>query len=54
MSVVTPEQIARFRSAFDADPNAKVVQNAVTASDVLNVALNREIVANTDFTFSIK
>ena len=54
MSVVTPEQIARFRSAFDADPHAKVVQNAVTASDVLNVALNREIVANTDFTFSIK
>ena len=54
MSVVTPEQIARFRSAFDSDPNAKVVQNAVTASDVLNVALNREIVANTDFTFSIK
>ena len=54
MSVVTPEQIARFRAAFDADPTAKVVQNAVTASDVLNVALNREIVANTDFTFSIK
>ena len=54
MSVVTPEQIVRFRAAFDADPTAKVIQNAVTASDVLNIALNREIVANTDSTFSIK
>ncbi|MEC7704848.1 MAG: C1 family peptidase, partial [Candidatus Thermoplasmatota archaeon] len=54
MSAITPEQIAQLRTDFAADAQAKVAQNAVTTTDVLQVALNREIVANTDFTYSTK
>jgi aminopeptidase C len=48
MSAISPEQIAKLRSDFAADGSAKVAQNAVTTTDVLNIALNRDIVASTD------
>ena len=54
MSAISPEQIAKLRSDFAADGSAKVAQNAVTTTDVLNIALNRDIVASTDHSFTTK
>jgi len=51
---VTKKRIKELRKAFAADAGAKVVQNAVTATTVQNVALSRDVVANTDFSFSTK
>ena len=44
------EEIARFRN----DPFARMAQNAVTKTPADNVALNREIVTDMDFTFSTR
>ncbi len=51
---VTQKQISELRSQFTHDPTAKIVQNAVTATTIQEVALNRDVVANSDFTFSTK
>ena len=51
---VTKKRIKELRKAFAADAGAKVVQNAVTATTVQNVALSRDVVVNTDFSFSTK
>lgn len=51
---VTKKRIKELRKAFAADSGAKVVQNAVTATSVQGIALSRDVVVNTDFTFSTK
>ncbi|HUJ11412.1 MAG TPA: C1 family peptidase [Verrucomicrobiae bacterium] len=49
---LTVQLLADLRQGFEANPAYKVAMNAVTQTSVDDVALNREIVTNTDFTFS--
>jgi bleomycin hydrolase len=51
---VTKKEINRLRSNFSSDGKSRIVQNAVTATTVSEVALSREIVANIDNSFSTK
>ena len=51
---ITDKQIAELRKAFDANPANKVAQNAVTNVQLPKLALNRDLVQDTDNTFSIK
>jgi len=51
---VTKKQVKDLRRAFKNDDGARIVQNAVTRTSVVDIALSREVVANTDFTFSTK
>ena len=51
---VTQKQIAELRSQFSGDATAKILQNAVTTTTIQEVALNRDVVASTDFSFSTK
>jgi len=41
-----------FRSDFERDPSAKTSQNAVTQTTIDDVAMVRDVVQSTDFTFS--
>ena len=43
-----------MRKTFDADPSAKLAQNAVSNNELLEVALDRNLVQEIDFSFSIK
>ena len=49
---LTPQLLTDLRHAFQANPSYKLAMNAVTQTPVDDVALNREVVTNTDFTFS--
>lgn len=49
---LTPQLMAQLRQAYQTNPAYKLAMNAVTQTSVDDVALNREIVTNTDFTFS--
>ena len=49
---ITDSQVNDYRSAFDHQPNARMIQNAITNGELIEVALNREVVNNTDFSFS--
>ncbi len=51
---MTKTQIARYRKAFNADPAARVAQNAVSNAELTGLALSRELVQNMDFSFSTK
>lgn len=51
---VTGAEIKRFRQAFDSDPSARVAQNAISNTTLTSLALSREIIQNTDFSFSTK
>ena len=51
---VTTTQIDAYRAAFDADPTARVAQNAVCGQDVLSLSLSRSAVQDMDDTFSTK
>ena len=51
---LTAERIQALRDTFDADPTARIAQNAVTRTDVNEIALDRSIVTGTDFSFSTK
>ena len=51
---VTNKQLKQLRSDFSNDPAAKVAQNAVTNGNLLDIALNRDLVQNIDSTFYIK
>ena len=51
---VTSAQIAAYRSAFKADPTARIAQNAVCGQDVHSLSLSREHVQTMDDSFSIK
>ncbi|MEC8874932.1 MAG: C1 family peptidase, partial [Candidatus Thermoplasmatota archaeon] len=52
--IVTKAQISRYRKSFDADPSAKVAQNAVSNAELTSLALSRDLVQNMDFSFSTK
>ncbi len=49
---LTSGLLTELRQGFEANPAYKLAMNAVTQTAVDDVALNREIVTNTDFTFS--
>ncbi len=49
---LTPQLLADLRQGFEANPTYKLAMNAVTQTSIEDVALNREVVTNTDFTFS--
>ena len=49
---LTPQLLTKLRTEFEANPAYKLAMNAVTQTPVDDVALNREVVTNTDFTFS--
>ena len=49
---ITDGQVNDYRSAFDHQPNARMIQNAITNGELIDIALNREVVNNTDFSFS--
>lgn len=51
---VTNKQLKQFRASFANDPAAKVAQNAITNGNLLDIALNRDLVQNIDSSFSIK
>ena len=51
---VTDKQLKKFRKNFANDPAAKVAQNAVTNGNLIDVALNRDLVQAIDSSFSIK
>ena len=44
--------LKQFRSDFERDPSAKTSQNAVTQTTIDDVAMVRDVVQSTDFTFS--
>jgi len=49
---ITHEQIQRFQEDFASEPRNRLARNAVTKSSIQAVALNREVVAGTDHSFS--
>jgi bleomycin hydrolase len=49
---ITAETINEFRTAFEGDSTAKVSQNAVSMTTIDDIALVRDVVQSTDFTFS--
>jgi bleomycin hydrolase len=49
---LTPQLVTELRHAFQSNPTYKLAMNAVTQTPVDDVALNRDVVTNTDFTFS--
>ena len=51
-SVLTPADLEKFQSAFDADPARRLMQNVVTQHDVNDAALNRSIVNEAVHSFS--
>lgn len=46
------QALAQLREAFEADPRNRLMLNAVTQTNVEDVALNRAVVTSTDHTFS--
>ena len=51
-SPITDSMLKQFRSDFERDPSAKTSQNAVTQTTIDDVAMVRDVVQSTDFTFS--
>ncbi|MEQ9459365.1 MAG: C1 family peptidase [Phycisphaeraceae bacterium] len=49
---LTTDLITGWQSRFDASPTARLMQNAVCQQPIDEVALDRRILTNTDFTFS--
>src|SRR6266545_5999438 len=49
---ITHEQIRSFQENFARDPRNRLARNAVTKSSIQSVALNREVVAGANHTFS--
>jgi bleomycin hydrolase len=49
---LAPEQIASLQAAFDADPQHRLMQNAVTQTALDDIALDRSIVTGMDHSFS--
>ena len=46
------ERVQILRSAFEADPGLRLAQNAVTRTQIDQLAVNRQVVTETDHTFS--
>ena len=51
---ISENRVKELRKLFDADPSAKLAQNAVSNNDLLEVALDRDLVQEIDFSFSTK
>jgi aminopeptidase C len=51
---ITLDLIEKFRCDFELDKSAKVSQNAVTGHSINDVCTNRDVIQNTDHSFSIK
>ena len=51
---ITIKQLKQFRKTFSSDSAAKMAQNAISNNDLLDVALDRDLVQDIDFSFSIK
>jgi bleomycin hydrolase len=49
---ITPGQIEQHRADFAGHPTTKIAQNAIASGELHDVALNRDVVTSTDFTFS--
>jgi bleomycin hydrolase len=49
---LTPDLLERLTKAFDADPTARLLQNAVTTTSVDEIALDRRVVTSTDHSVS--
>ena len=49
---LSPHQITKLRNDFDGNPVYRMAQNAVCKIAVDDIALDRQIVTNSDFTFS--
>lgn len=49
---ISSEQLAQMQAAFTAEPQHRLMQNAVTRSALDDVALDREVVTSIDHTFS--
>ena len=49
---ITETIINDFRDAFENDAAAKVSQNAVSQTSIDNIAMVRDVVQSTDFSFS--
>ena len=41
---ISKNRVKELRKTFDADPSAKLAQNAVSNNELLEVALEREVV----------
>ena len=51
---VTEKQLKQLRKNFANNPASKIAQNAVTNGNLIDVALNRDLVQSIDSSFSIK
>ena len=51
-SEIRPEEIARFRQAFESDPRHRVSLNAITKTPLNQVAMNRQAVVRDNHTYS--
>ena len=51
---VTDNLLTQFQKDFDTTATNRIAQNAVTKTSVTDVALNRSVIMNTDFSFSNK
>ena len=49
---LAPDVLERFTKSFDADPTARMLQNAVTTTSVDDIALDRRVVTGIDHSFS--
>ncbi len=49
---ITPDDLATFAAAFDADPKNRLASNAVAQNDIATVALNRQSVNRINHTYS--
>lgn len=49
---LTPDLVERLTKAFDADPTARLLQNAVTTTSVDEIALDRRVVTSIDHSVS--
>lgn len=53
-ATLTPEILSELRKEFNADPRGRLMQNAVTNSDIDQVAQNHQVVADADRSMSHK
>lgn len=51
-ATLTPDQLAGFRAAFDANPAHQLAMNACSFGNVDEIALDRRVLASLDWTFS--
>lgn len=51
--ILTEEKIGQYKTFFESDPVNRLAQDAVTRATVHDVALNHEVAAGTDHTFSV-